>query len=346
MKNKPPPITSLQFYSKLKWLDGKPLLDTIEPYRRRIFTQVLDTFRADSTPVFNQALIGRGKKNYKSCDLILAALYCVLLRRSIQGQAALVLATDLAQAGDDLSLALKLVEVNKETLGTEFTVLSEELRLKDGSGEIKILPAGDAGGLHGKQYGFLGLDEVHTARDWSVLEALQPDPSRRDVLVWVTSYDSVEDAPGTPLHDLKRAGMAGTDERMYFSWYSGTFCTDPAFADLDPEARANPSMASWPEGRAYLDQQKARLPANIYRRLHLNLPGTASSFIDMDAWDNCIDPNLSPVMFNRSLPVVTGLDRQHQTRRDCACHGDVEQADAEDSSRHAQDLHAASRRSD
>ena len=34
MRRKPSSITSLQFFSKLVWLDGKPL--HIEPYRRRL----------------------------------------------------------------------------------------------------------------------------------------------------------------------------------------------------------------------------------------------------------------------------------------------------------------------
>jgi phage terminase large subunit-like protein len=306
---KSPRITSLQFFSRLRWLDGKPL--QIETYRRSIFTAALDTFRPDGTPVYNQALLGRGKKNAKSLDLVLAAFYCVLMRRSIQGQDALILASDEAQAGDDLSLARKLLEVNAETLGAEFELLAKELRLKDGSGGIKILPAGDARGLHGKQFGYLGLDEVHTQDDWSVLEALQPDPTRRDALTWITSYDSVTDEPGTPLHDLKAIGMAGSDPRLLFSWYSGGYCTDPAFADLDPEQRANPSMASW-EDRDYLTQQKARLPANIYRRLHLNLPGTASSFIDMAAWDQCVDPSWREVLHDKQLVVYVGIDAGHK----------------------------------
>jgi hypothetical protein len=70
----------------------------------------------------------------------------------------------------------------------------------------------------------------------------------------VTSYDSILDIAGCPLFDLKTIGKGGNDPRMLFSWYSADFCTDPSFRDLDPEARANPSMASWPEGRAYLDQ--------------------------------------------------------------------------------------------
>jgi hypothetical protein len=68
---------------------------------------------------------------------------------------------------------------------------------------------------------------------------------------------------------------------MLFSWYSGDKCTDPAFADLPPEQRANPSMASWAEGHRYLDQQRRRLPSHKFRRLHLNLPGAPNgAFLD------------------------------------------------------------------
>ena len=68
---------------------------------------------------------------------------------------------------------------------------------------------------------------------------------------------------------------------MLCSWYSGDWCTDPAFADLAPELRANPSIVSWPEGRAYIEQQRRRLPTHKFRRLHLNLPGAPNgAFFD------------------------------------------------------------------
>jgi hypothetical protein len=83
------------------------------------------------------------------------------------------------------------------------------------------------------------------------------------------------------LHDYKKIGREGTDPRMLFVWYSGDYCTDPRFADLEPELRANPSMSSWPEGKAYLEQQRLRLPTHKFRRLHLNLPGAVDgAFFD------------------------------------------------------------------
>jgi hypothetical protein len=58
----------LEFFSLLRWLDGRPLLDTIEPYRRRILTEALFTFDAVGNPQYNLVLDGRGKRNHKTTD--------------------------------------------------------------------------------------------------------------------------------------------------------------------------------------------------------------------------------------------------------------------------------------
>ena len=271
--DKPVLPTSLQFFGRLKWLDGTPLLDHIEEYRRAIFAKMLDSFGDDGRPLYNMAVCGRGKKNWKSCDLVLAALYCLVIRRSPLGNDGIIAASDEGQAGDDLALAKKLVAVNRD-LSAEIEPLAKELRLKDGSGSLRVIPARDVLGSHGKTYAFLGVDELHTWKDWSLLEALTADPTRTDALTWITSYDTLFNVPGVPLYDLKQLGKAGSDPRLLFSWYSGgELNTDPAFAELPPERRANPSMGSWPEGAKYIEQQRTRLPTGRFRRLHLNLPG-------------------------------------------------------------------------
>jgi phage terminase large subunit-like protein len=273
----------LEFFSRLKWIDGRPLLETIEPYRRDLFMRSLFSFRDDGAPIYNMTLAGRGKKNFKSSDLVLAGLYCLLCLESPQGNECYIIANDLKQAGDDLSLAKKLVEANADEIGDEVEIFAEEIRRVDGRGFLQILPARDSIGAHGKTYLFLGLDEIHGWRDYDLLEAMAPDPTRPDTRVWITSYDTLFSNPGVPLYDLKQRGIAGDDPRMLFSWYSGQTCTDPDFAELEREYRANPSIGSWPEGIAYIDQQRRRLPSHKFRRLHLNLPGAPNgAFFDPD----------------------------------------------------------------
>jgi hypothetical protein len=267
----PRPPSPLDFFGRLRWLDNRPLLDTIEPYRRRIFTEALYTFDADGRPRYNLALCGRAKKNWKTSDLILASLYRFFAWQSPKGNDCFILANDEGQANDDLDLAKKIIRANP-ALEAACQLLTKEIVRRDGKGALRILPARDAVGAHGKTYLFAGFDEIHGYRNHDLFEALAPDPSRPDAMVWITSYAGIRHAPGIPLFDLMQAGKRGDDPRMYFSWYGGDWSTDPAAADLPPEARANPSRASWGND-GYLDQQRQRLPAHKFRRLHLNLPG-------------------------------------------------------------------------
>ena len=197
-----------EFYGRLKWLDGRPLMETIEPYRRDIFERVLLTFDENGNPQFNLALCGRAKKNWKTSDLVLAALYRLLAWPSDKGNDCFILSNDEGQAADDLTLAKKLVAINP-VLAREVTITKKEIIRKDGRGTLKILPAGDVAGQHGKTYLFVGYDEIHAYRDHGLFEALAPDPSRPDALNWITSYAGVRHAPGIPLYDFMQAGLRG-----------------------------------------------------------------------------------------------------------------------------------------
>jgi hypothetical protein len=317
--------TSLQFFSRLEWLDGRPLLDTIEDYRRTIFTQALDSFDAHGRPLFSLVLAGRAKKNAKSLDLILAALFVLLIRRSVQGSDGFILANDADQAADDLSLAKKLIACNPD-LAAEVEVLATELRLRDGSASLKILPAKDTIGAHGKSAAFIGYDEIHGYKDWSLMEALQPDPTRPDVLQWVTSYASLFNTAGAPLHDLMAIGLTNKDPRLLFSWYSGDFCTDAKFAELPPLERANPSLPSWPDGLQYLQTQQSRLPTGRFRRLHLNLPGSPEgAAFDQAAVLRCVVTGRRSLPFEEHRRFIAAVDMSGGSDDD-ACltvvHGD------------------------
>jgi hypothetical protein len=184
------PPTSLEFFSRLRWLDGRPMINTIEEYRRRLFTSALDTFDAEGLPVFSLTLVGRGKKNAKTLDLVLAAFYKLLIPVTMQGNNGFLVANDEDQAGDDLDLAKKLIACNP-LLKSALSVYKTEIRRKDGRGTLKILPARDVAGLHGKSGNFIGFDEIHGYKNYDLFEALAPDPTRHDVLTWVTSYQGL-----------------------------------------------------------------------------------------------------------------------------------------------------------
>ena len=267
-------VTSAEFFATLRWLDGRPLPEVIEPYRRRIFDAALDEWDGRRLR-YNLILTGRAKKNWKSADLVLASLYALLANDSPGGNQCYLLANDADQAGDDLTIAKKVIAANP-ALGSLVVVRQARIERVDGDGYLEILPAGDVAGSHGKTYRFCGWDEIHSYRSWDIMEAMSPDPTRTDAQQWITSYASIFHRPGAPLFDLMQQGKAGKDPRFLFAWYAA----DGVFGDEEhaataatPEEKANPSMGgpTWDPG--YLAQQAARLPAHRYRRLHLNLPG-------------------------------------------------------------------------
>lgn len=250
-------------FDRLVWIDGRPLRDVMEPYRRTILRESLFTFRPDGSPLYRRILTGRGKKNSKTTDSVLSALYKLLVWKPAghRGSQVYFVASDLGQANDDLTLCKLLIRRNP-LLEDEVTLKSNIIERKDGGGFIEILPAGDAAGLHGKTYLFLVVDELHTQRDYRLLEAMEIDRTRPDAVQWFASYASLYRHAGVPLNDLLRQHERKTDPRLYVSWYAGSI------------EEANPSLGG-PLGPTAEDIEDAQrsLPSWIFRRLYLNLPG-------------------------------------------------------------------------
>lgn len=76
-------VSTLVNSPELRWIDRKALV--IEPYRKCIFEQALYTVDANKNPRYNLALGGRAKKNFKTADEYLVALYRLLVWNSVFG---------------------------------------------------------------------------------------------------------------------------------------------------------------------------------------------------------------------------------------------------------------------
>ncbi|KKL11425.1 hypothetical protein LCGC14_2545970, partial [marine sediment metagenome] len=154
------------FFAELRWIDGRPLPDVIEPYRAKILHDALYTFDHDGRPTYNLVLAGRAKKNWKSVDLILAAFYRFYVWKD--GGDGYLVANDEDQAADDLEIARKLIDANP-ILSAESEATNTAIVHASGR-KLRILPAGDVIGSHGKTYGFIGFDEIHGYRNWDLFE--------------------------------------------------------------------------------------------------------------------------------------------------------------------------------
>lgn len=194
---------------------------------------------------------------------MLATLYKLLAWQAAgnKGNQCFFVASDLGQAEDALDLSKKLIFANP-VLANELEIYRNVVHRKDGKGFSEILPSQNADTLHGKTYLFYGHSELHTQKDYRVLEGLELDRTRPDATQWFESYAAVSPAPGQPINDILKQHQAQSDPRLYASWYSGTI------------EEANPSLNGplGPTMEDILDAQRA-LPSWIFRRLYQNLPG-------------------------------------------------------------------------
>src|SRR5262245_40559238 len=96
----PEQVHPLKFFGLMTWIDGRPLLEVMEPYRQQILTEALHTFRPDGSPQYKRVLTGRAKKNSKTSDAVLVALYRLLawVPAGHKGNQVYFVASDLAQA--------------------------------------------------------------------------------------------------------------------------------------------------------------------------------------------------------------------------------------------------------
>lgn len=272
-------VHPMEFFGLLKWIDGQPLLSVMEEYRQRILTESLFTLRVDGSPMYRRVLTGRAKKNFKTCDAVLAALYKCLVWKPAGSKLNEVyfVASDLGQANDDLELTKLLIRRNP-LLSAEYIVRSNIVQRKDGMGFIEILPARDAASLHGKTYLFLVVDELHTQKNYDLLQALEIDRTRPDAMQWFASYASLYRHAGVPLVDMLKQWELKPDPRLYVSWYCGTI------------EEANPSLNSMcGPTLADIEDAQRSLPSWVFRRLYLNQAGMPDgAAFDYESVEACI----------------------------------------------------------
>lgn len=168
---------------------------------------------------------------------------------------------------------------------------------------------------------------------------MTPVPTRRDSLRLVETYAGY-DGESRLLQDLYNTGKAG--RQLTNGELARAVCRDrpgetyeeflQAWAELgsDPDALApvwvNDAASLfmyWDEGDvarrmpwqqgargdAYYTEQAHMLPANEYERLHNNRwVGATSTFIPIEWWDDCYDPDLTPLEPGDPTPVVLAAD--------------------------------------
>jgi hypothetical protein len=68
-------------------------------------------------------------------------------------------------------------------------------------------------------------------------------------------------------------------------------------------------VAPWQSEKWREEEMRRSLRPNAFRRMIENTFVTSeTTFIDMDSWDACVDPNATPTLIDQRLPVWVGVD--------------------------------------
>jgi phage terminase large subunit-like protein len=194
-------------------------------------------------------------------------------------------------------------------LKDEAVITADKITFPAFNAVIYVVPC-DAGSAAGTNAVCAGFDELwaYTSeaarRLW---DELTPPPTRKIACRVTVTYAGFE-GESVLLEELYRRGkqqpLIGAELHggagMLMAWH-----TKP--------------VAPW-QDEAWL-QSMRRERASAYQRQVLNeFASSSSQFIDMDLWRRCIDPNLVPILIDKTLPVLLGIDAstKHDATALCA----------------------------
>jgi phage terminase large subunit-like protein len=129
-----------------------------------------------------------------------------------------------------------------------------------------------------------GIEKEAARRFYDELTSV---PTRKQPLTVIVTYAGYSE--DSLLYELFKKGQEGKDRKMFFFW-------------------SHKNLASWVTSD-YLKTQKQRLRPNTYLRLHENRwTESEEAFITDEAWDLCVDKNHRPMLPDKSIPIIVGVD--------------------------------------
>lgn len=283
------------------FLEEQYVLDTgkliiLEEFQKKILRDIFQTKGADGFRKYNLAVIGIPKKNGKSTLASGVAMYSLFteMNGEVYG-----VAGDKDQAKIIFQMTKRAIERNPILLDS-VKIYKDEIIVPSTNSIYKVLSA-DAPTAHGLNPSCVIFDELWNQPSRDLYDALTQSPVRKEPLTFVVTYAGTDQT--SLLFELYQTGMKERDRRMYFFWSEN-------------------NLSSW-VSKEYLEQQRMRLPAGVYQRLHENkwVQGE-NAFISKSELDKCIDSTLKPQLGGREsikyyLAVDLGLTRDRTVLSVC-----------------------------
>ena len=275
--------------------------ETVEPFELLPAEVVfLDhAFRTDANGrlLYPEQVFSAPKKSGKTG---FAALHTLTMCLIFGGQysEAYCIANDLEQAQGRVFQAVKRIVESSPQLRAFARVYSDKIDFPGTGASITAL-ASDYAGAAGSNPTISTFDELWgytSERARRLWDEMVPPPTRKIACRLTTTYAGFE-GESVLLEEIYKRGLA--QPQIGPDLYAGNGLL--MFWSHTP-------IAPW-QSPEWIEQMRGQLRPNAFLRMIENrFVSTESTLVDPEWIDRCIDPNWSPIISNRALPVYVGVD--------------------------------------
>lgn len=275
--------------------------ETGEPFKlydqQKRFLRAAFTLDEDGRLPHPELLFSACKKSGKTATAGMAILFVTVALAGPYGEA-LVFANDEEQSKSRVfQAAARMVEASP-SLRASANVFQSRIEFPATGSTITALGS-DYASAAGSNANIVCFDELWGFRSESfrrLFDELVPPPTRRVACRLTTTYAGYE-GESQLLTELTARGLKGTEIAPEL------FASDGMLTYHTHERRAPWQSETW------VEQMRATLRPNSFLRLIENREGSSEdSFVDLELWDKCVDLDASPILTDRNLQVVIGVD--------------------------------------
>jgi phage terminase large subunit-like protein len=257
-------------------------------------------FKTDATGrlIHPELVYAAPKKSGKTGFAALMMLTMILLFGGKYAEGYCV-ANDQEQAQGRVHQAVRRIVECSPLLADDAEITRDKITFpKFGSASITAI-ASDFAGAAGANPTISTFDELWgytSERSRRLWDEMVPPPTRKITCRLTTTYAGFE-GESVLLEELYKRGLAQPEigpglyagDGILMSWQHGP-------------------IAPW-QTEAWLAEMRRSLRPNAYLRLIENrFVSSESSFVDMAAWDTCVDPRMTPMVKDPELPIWVGVD--------------------------------------
>jgi phage terminase large subunit-like protein len=276
-----PTIDPVSFIDRVIRLNEKAEPWQLSPYQRRVLELALRR-DANGDLLYRLVVLSEPKKSGKSFLAACLALWWAVINPHTE---IIITANDLEQSVSRVFKTMTALIENNEALSREADVLSNVVRLSNGT---VILPiSSDYKGAAGSRHSLVVYDELwgfEAERMTRLYEELTPPPTEKSAWVLIVSYAGFS-GESDLLESIYRRGLGGRrlDPELECYEHEGLFM----FWSHTPRQ-------PWQDQRYYAEQKRI-LRASQYLRLHENQwVSSETRFIEASIWDQNVSPGLRP----------------------------------------------------